>query len=241
MKTMKGIIFDYGGTLDSNGVHWAEVLWAAYQRFEVPITRAEFREAYVHGERTLAREPWVKPTHTFKDVLFIKVMLQFEYLQSKGNLSTSAYPIELYISQIATACYEGARQQASLSREVVEQLSKGYQLVLVSNFYGNIHTILKDFGLLSYFGTIIESAVVGVRKPDPAIFSLGVDALRLPAEDILVVGDSFSKDIVPAHSLGCKTVWLKGPGWGDEVIDETVPSAIITDLAQLPQIIETQF
>ena len=48
--------------------------------------------------------------------------------------------------------------------------------MLVSNFYGNIQTILKDFGLYAFFDDIIESSVVGVRKPDPAIYRLGVEA-----------------------------------------------------------------
>ena len=66
-----------------------------------------------------------------------------------------------------------------VTRPVVEELSKKYKLVLVSNFDGNIQTILKDFGLLDFFDEIIESSVVGVRKPDPAIYRLGVDALSL--------------------------------------------------------------
>ena len=59
-----------------------------------------------------------------------------------------------------------------------------YRLVLVSNFYGNIQTILKDFGLLDFFDDIIESSVVGVRKPDPAIYRLGVDAMGFAAENV---------------------------------------------------------
>ena len=116
----------------------------------------------------------------------------------------------------------------------MEELSKKYKLVLVSNFYGNIQTILKDFGLLDFFDEIIESSVVGVRKPDPAIYRLGVDAMGFVAKNVLVVGDSFSKDVVPAKAVGCRVTWLKGEGWGGEVIDESVPDVIITNLAQLP-------
>ena len=71
-------------------------------------------------------------------------------------------------------------------------------MVLVSNFYGNIHQVLNEFDLDGLFDSIIESAVVGVRKPDPAIFTLGVKALGMAAEDTVVVGDSYTKDIVPA-------------------------------------------
>ena len=103
----------------------------------------------------------------------------------------------------------------------------------MSNFYGNIQTILRDFGLSEYFSHVIESAVVGVRKPNPTIYQLGVVALELPAEQVLVIGDSFSKDIVPAKSINCNAVWLKGEGWGEETVDEQLPDAIIGDLSQL--------
>ena len=109
--------------------------------------------------------------------------------------------------------------------------------MLVSNFYGNIHTILKDFGLMDYFADIVESSVVGVRKPDPAIYQLGVDAMGYPADKVLVVGDSFSKDMVPAKKVGCKAAWLKGEGWGGEVTDDSLPDVIITDMAELVSLV----
>ena len=57
--------------------------------------------------------------------------------------------------------------------------------------------------------------------------------MGLPAGNVLVVGDSFSKDVVPAKAVGCKVAWLKGEGWGNEEIDETLPDVIITDLPEL--------
>ena len=42
---IKGIIFDYGGTIDSNGMHWAEVIWRAYQANRVPVEKEIFRNA----------------------------------------------------------------------------------------------------------------------------------------------------------------------------------------------------
>ena len=51
---IKSLIFDYGGTLDTNARHWARVLWEGYVKAGIPVSEAGFREAYVHGERTLA-------------------------------------------------------------------------------------------------------------------------------------------------------------------------------------------
>jgi putative hydrolase of the HAD superfamily len=60
---------------------------------------------------------------------------------------------------------------------------------------------------------------------------------ELPASDILVVGDSFSKDIVPATKIGCQTVWIKGEGWGDEKTDDTIPTHIIYNISELEQLL----
>jgi len=56
---IKGIIFDYGGTIDSNGLHWAEVIWKAYETYQVSVAKADFRNAFVYGERTLGKNPLV--------------------------------------------------------------------------------------------------------------------------------------------------------------------------------------
>ena len=234
---IQGIIFDYGGTLDTNGLHWAEVLWAQYETCGLPVNKADFREAYVHGERTMGNQPLVKPTDDFRQVLLIKSRLQLEYLIEKGGLDAVHFPLETYAQKIADGGYFVAKNTVYNARKVLEKLKTTYKMVLVSNFYGNIHTILEDFGLLCYFEEVIESSVVGVRKPDPAIFTLGVEALNLPPNQVVVVGDSYGKDILPAHSIRCHTVWLRGIGWADEEVDETLPTAIISDLKQVVEIL----
>lgn len=112
------------------------------------------------------------------------------------------------------------------ARPTLDYLRERYPMVLVTNFYGNIEAVLADLGLTEYFPRIIESAVVGVRKPDPRIFGLGVEALGLEPEQVLVVGDSLSKDILPAESLGCKTAWIKGRPWFRDNDDKTHPNTI---------------
>ena len=230
---LQGVIFDYGGTIDTNSRHWAEVLWEKYLEVGVPVEKDEFREAYVHGERTLAKVRLVLPEHDFHEVLRIKTRIQIEYLVENGKLNGTDASEKGYAAKIADLCYDYVLKVLERTRPVVKTLSEHYKLVLVSNFYGNIQTILEDFGLASYFSDVVESSVVGVRKPDPAIYQLGVDAMGFPADKVLVVGDSFSKDVVPAKKVGCKVAWLKGQGWGNEVIDEQLPDIIITDLPDL--------
>lgn len=237
LENIKGVIFDYGGTIDTNSRHWAEVLWSKYVEHQVPVDKESFREAYVFGERALARYPFVQPKHNFHDVLIIKTKLQLEYLAEQRKLPMDEKTLQRYARLVADSCYDYVQCVLEVTRPVVAGLVKRYRLVLVSNFYGNIQTILDDFGLLDYFSDIIESSVVGVRKPDPAIYRLGVEAMGYKPDEVLVVGDSFSKDMVPAKAVGCCVAWLKGEGWGGETIDESLPDVIITDLAQLPALL----
>ncbi|MDU1891219.1 MAG: HAD family hydrolase [Dysgonomonas sp.] len=231
LEKVKGIIFDYGGTIDSNGKHWAEVLWESYQDQQGPVTKEQFREAYVYGERYLATHPIITPEDNFHTLLSKKVELQINYLIDKGflqeNDKTKAYSLA-----ISDQCYTFVRNLISKEKSLLDALKSRYPMVLVSNFYGNVQAVLGDFGLLEYFDDIIESAVVGVRKPDPAIFGLGVEKLGLPGSSIVVIGDSYTKDIVPASKNGCQTIWLKGPGWGDDDEDATA-DLIISDFMEL--------
>lgn len=227
---LKGIIFDYGGTIDSRGVHWSEVIWDGYREAGVPLDKATFRDAYVYAERELAKHPHIQPEDNFHVLLQKKMEIEFGWLADEGKLTRE--DAGRFAPVVAQYCYERARECADEARPVLERLSERYPMVLVSNFYGNVEAVLKDFDLRRFFREIVESAVVGVRKPDPRIFGLGVEALGLKPEEVLVVGDSYKKDIVPAESIGCHVAWLKGKGWtADE--DAVEHRSIIKSLQDL--------
>ena len=223
---IKGLIFDYGGTLDSAGDHWSEVIWHAWQQAGVAVKKEEFREAYVYAERELARTRHILPEHNFHDLLLIKMRLELQWLSEKGLFPPAL--VEEKAAATARICYESARAHVEAAKKVLDALASRYPMVLVSNFYGNVATVLADFGLDRYFKKIIESAVVGVRKPDPQIFRLGVEALGLRPEETVVIGDSLRKDVLPAESIGCQVLWLKGKGWTAEEDAQTHPSVIST-------------
>jgi len=209
---VRGILLDYGGTIDTDGIHWAEVLWAAYCDIGVPVEKSAFREAYKYGERYLALHPVIKPDDDFFDVLIAKTSIQLFHLVQNGYLP-ELFDIPENSEHISNICYEQVRKTVKNSATVLERISKSYPLVLVSNFYGNIRTVLKEMDIARYFIDVIESAVVGVRKPDPAIFCLGIRSLGFDAANVLVVGDSYTKDIISAKEAGCQTVWLRGKEW----------------------------
>lgn len=221
---IKGVIFDYGGTIDSRGVHWSEVIWAGYQSSGLVVDKQDFRDCYVYAERELARVRHILPHHNFYDLLLIKMRIELGNLAEKGLVEPES--VENYAVNIARYCYDKARSSVEEARPVLDALYERYPMVLVSNFYGNVESVLADFDLLRYFKQIVESAVVGVRKPDPRIFGLGVEALGLKPEEVLVIGDSLRKDIAPAESIGCHVLWLKGKGWTAEEDAQSHPNTI---------------
>lgn len=226
----KGYIFDYGGTLDTGGCHWGKRIWHAYEKCHVPVGEELFRDAYVYAERELGRNPIIQPDYTFRKTLDVKLRIEMEYISEKQP----GFDTRLWHDAVLDELYEATREETACSLRVLKVLKERRPMVLVSNFYGNIATVLHEFGLDGIFDSIVESAVVGIRKPDPRIFSLGVEALGMKPEDVTVVGDSYDKDIVPARKAGCRTVWMKGEGWtDDEPEDMTAADMTIGTLEEL--------
>lgn len=233
---LRGIIFDYGGTIDSRGDHWSEVIWDAYKKAAIIIPKDAFREAYVYAERELAKTRHILPHHTFYDLLLIKMKIELKRLAEQNVISLNQQALEAKAVEIADYCYDSAKSSIEDARPILNKLYNNYPLVLVSNFYGNVEAVLEDFDLKKYFKEIVESAVVGVRKPDPKIFELGVEALQLEPQQVLVIGDSYRKDIVPAETIGCQVLWLKGKGWTAEE-DEQMHPNIISSLSEIEKIL----
>lgn len=256
---MKAVILDYGATIDSNGKHWAEVIWDAYCQASLPVTKERFREAYIYAERYLSMEPdLVRADYNFFELMQVRIGIQVDYLIQVGELSQESLETTLkvisdgempiiedmsdltrhFVDFMSGVCYDYARRCTLDAMQIVERLSEKYQLALVSNFYGNLEAVLQDFGLLRCFRHVIDSSAVGVRKPDPQIFQIAIDRLGLPSKEVVVVGDSYNKDIVPAVSLDCKAVWLKGASWNPDDKNITFEPSI-TSIHQLYDVIDS--
>ncbi len=114
---IKGIIFDYGGTLDTRGDHWSEVLWQGYEHFGIGVADDEevepgvsihkqaFRDAYVYGERALAVNPIVTPDFHFEDILREKLILRIEFPGRKGIIGNQERRSDLEETEAACSSH----------------------------------------------------------------------------------------------------------------------------------------
>lgn len=227
----KALLFDFGGTLDNDGIHWSEKFYEVYNHFHIPVSKENFREAFVYSERTIANI--IKPDFNLKQTLNMQIKYQLEHLQNKFYLSDV---FTLILDELTEYCYRSVVQNAKISKEILEQLAPEYLLGVISNFYGNVETVLEELSLKKYFTSIVDSAVVGIRKPDTQIFNVALKELGVNPAEAIVIGDSYGNDIAPAKLLGCNTIWINNKGWKNP---EEICSAdrIIKSIKELPDIL----
>jgi len=86
----------------------------------------------------------------------------------------------------------------------------GLQLGLISNAAddGNVQRLIDWAELRPYFDPIVVSAANGLRKPNPAIFALVLQAWKLPPAEVVMVGDTLGADILGAQLSGMHNVWF---------------------------------
>ena len=103
--------------------------------------------------------------------------------------------------------------------QAVEALTRlraaGLVTGVISNSNGSVRQALEGAGLAPLLDFVIDSTVVGIAKPDPRVFALGLQAAGVDAHEAVYVGDSYFVDVVGARGAGLGAV-LFDPGgvWG---------------------------
>jgi FMN phosphatase YigB (HAD superfamily) len=87
--------------------------------------------------------------------------------------------------------------------------ARGMPMGIISNFTVHLETYLRRLRIRHFFRFVIASDIVGIRKPDPAIFRLGVEKAGVPASRILYVGDEPVDDVQGALGAGLSAVLLE--------------------------------
>jgi putative hydrolase of the HAD superfamily len=91
---------------------------------------------------------------------------------------------------------------------------------VVSNSNGSARALLDGAGLGDALDFIIDSAVVGVEKPDPKIFHLGLERAGVAAHEAVYIGDLYSVDVLGSRAAGLGAILLDPRGfWGPRDCD----------------------
>ena len=96
-----------------------------------------------------------------------------------------------------------------------------------------------DF-FIAHFDVVIESSLVGVRKPDPGLLRIAAERAGASLEGSWMIGDDPLNDVQAARSAGIRSVWLRrGRTWPDGLepptrTAESFPAAVDLVLDSAP-------
>jgi FMN phosphatase YigB (HAD superfamily) len=199
---IRAILFDMGGTLDGDGEHWLDRFVRLYRASGVTVPRETLRRAFDEAERRSNSDQTIA-TSDFGRMIGLHVKWQLAHL-GLTNDRLEQDLIAGFSAPVRKAVVANARLLAELA-------DRGFELGVVSNGCGNVEKLCADFGYSRFLSTIVDSRCVGVCKPDPAIFVHALENLGRDPDEVMMVGDSFERDVVPAKQLGMKTAWVEGP------------------------------
>ena len=230
---IKAILFDFGGTLDSDGLHWWQRLYEDVCNLDGSITQAEF---FVFTDQAATQITALPDTKTLTMAATVERLCLHTHRAIIADRTQSAVPWHpVRISQRFVAESEAVIER---NRPVLQQLRQTYRLGCISNNWGNAAGWCNDYGLNDYFETVIDSTVVGSIKPDGVIFQAALDQLQLPAEACAYVGDRYDCDVLGANAAGMLPIWITGDCDCQQTDDSVKPYRIRTlaDLltAELP-------
>jgi putative hydrolase of the HAD superfamily len=206
-----GVIFDLGSTLIRFDGSWPEVLDASQQELVAQLNAegyeldaaafsAEFRkelEAYYHERE----HEFVEVTTAY---LMGVVMARFGYPAVDEGAVRRALEKMYAVSEARWQPMDGVES-------VLTELNQaGYRLGIISNAgdADNVNRLIDAASLRGYFDPIVISAAVGLRKPNPALFQMVLDAWKLPPQQVVMVGDMLGADVLGAQNAGMRPIWL---------------------------------
>jgi len=206
---LKACLFDFGGTLESDGVTWQDRFYGLYEKHGVKVDREAFRQAFYRADDGLIE------TGELKEARLTETLeAQAKRVWGALGLGNESRVLDAIVADFL----EGMKWHVERNRSLLELLKERYELGIVSNFYGNLHLVCKDLGIQDLFQCLIDSSSIGAVKPDPRIFQAALDCMSIRPHEAVFVGDNPGRDMEGAKGLGMPHIWLAG-----EDVDRRLP------------------
>lgn len=198
---IEGLIFDLGGTLDSDGAPWGERFRAVLAEAGIPgLEPGAVESALEAGEKAVLRHPRAAE-------LGLEAMVHLHVSAQLACLG--AFDADL-VARLRDRFVSETTGTLASRRPLLERLADRLTLAVASNGCGNTGRLLAEAGLAGFFRAIVDSSEVGFWKPDPRIFEPALAGLGLPRGCVAVVGDRVDRDVEAALAGGLRAVWVAG-------------------------------
>ncbi len=228
MMEIRALLFDFGGTLDGNGIHWRDRTYRFIQQVYPEIDRETFDrvdraavDRLIHSGR--AHQLTLRET---MDVI------------ATGIYDALALDRDVKDQYVDFFC-EDAKEYLDQNRRWIVTLREQYQLGVISNNFGNTQGWCDEYNLSPLLDVVVDSTVVGISKPEAGIFHAALSKLGVSPKEAIYVGDTYSDDVVGAKGVGMWTAWLVGAE--DKACpDASLVDVQLTDLHRLKGFLESE-
>ncbi len=120
--------------------------------------------------------------------------------------------------------------------EVLDYLHAKYPLTIVSNGFIEVqYKKLKNAKLEKYFEHVVLSQSANALKPDRRIFEYALQLNGALPSDAIMIGDSYTADIVGARNVGMDQIYYNT--YRPIVADQISPTYVISDLLELKELL----
>jgi HAD superfamily hydrolase (TIGR01509 family) len=196
----RALLFDFGGTLDAEGVAWKDRFFEAARREGLELPQSEFDPAFYGA------------TDSLEGRIPASAGLRETVERVAAGLASRLGREDELLRRVGERFTSDSLRQLAESASILARLKERYRLGIVSNFYGNLQAVLDEVGLSPSISVAVDSTLAGVKKPDPRIFQAALDGLRAGPAETVFVGDSLRRDMAGARGMGMRHVWLRPEG-----------------------------
>jgi HAD superfamily hydrolase (TIGR01549 family) len=201
---IKGITFDFGGTLAMGDLDKEEYRMRILEYFRSLGFRGgepQFERARrgmlrrLMKARSLNRE--IRIEDLYQGMLFkLGLHPEREVVDHIHDLYIRSFKVDLVPSAV----------------DVLESLNKKYTLAVISNAMSDApRRAIKRTGLERYLKAVVISRDLGIRKPDREIFRFTLNNLGMEGHEVAHVGDSLGDDVQGAKNAGMRAIWIESP------------------------------
>ena len=219
---IKAVLLDFGGTLAEGRMDWDEFhrdIQGVLKALGHPVHLRKLKSAIGSALENLKRVRARGDELTLEQVYGMAL--------DRLGIPSEEGTLEL-IHDTFRRRYEEALY--SCTEDVLRQLSGRYRLALISNTMSDKPRLtLRETGLIDHFQVVVCSRDLGVRKPNPQIFTHVLEELGVEPGEAVHVGDNVEADMEGAVGAGITPIWIETPG-GDTWSGLSIPS-----ICQLPE------
>ena len=109
--------------------------------------------------------------------------------------------------------YLDARRATAGAEALLAAVRRRASVAIVSNNMLQEQTEKLEFcRLAAHVDALIVSEAAGVSKPDPAIFRAALEAIGAQPHEAVMIGDSWTADVLGAHAAGIRPIWFNPLG-----------------------------